>query len=105
MLIFLLLIGITLTCLSSLQVQFLDHMLFCTIYSCNMGTSDLPEMYAQSPKKQPKDCRHTFQANHAQVPMLYNTSVKDNSLNANMSTSTSTGFFIYACLKCPKMVM
>ena len=29
-----------------------------------MGMSDLPEMYAQSPRVQPEDCRHTFQANH-----------------------------------------
>ena len=26
--------------------------------------SDLPEMYAQSLRAQPKDCGHTFQANH-----------------------------------------
>jgi len=25
-------------------------------YSCNMDTSDLPEMYPQSPRVQPKDC-------------------------------------------------
>ena len=31
-----------------------------TFYSCNMGTSDLPEMYARSPPAQPQDCRHTF---------------------------------------------
>ena len=32
-----------------------------TFYSCKINTSDLPEMYA---RVQPKDCRHTFQANH-----------------------------------------
>jgi len=50
-----------------------------------------------SPRVQPEDSR---------VPMLQllsNTSVKANSLNAN--TSTTTGFFIYACRKGPIMVI
>ena len=73
------------------------HTYICTLYSCNMSTSDLPEMYAQSPK----DCRHTFQANHkCPCYSYYVTLPKANSLNAN--TNTITGFFIlYACLKGP----
>ena len=63
-----------------------------------MGMSDLPEMYVQSPRAQPKDCK-------SQMPMLQllcNTS-KANDFNTN--TSTSTGFFIYAFLRGPIMVM
>ena len=66
----------------------------CTIYSYYMGTSDLLEMYAQG-----------VRAYIAGVPMLQllcHTS-KANSFNAN--TSTTTGFFIYAYLKGPIMVM
>jgi len=37
------------------------------------------------------------------LQLLYNTSIKANSLNANMSMST--WFLIYACLKCMIMVM
>ena len=33
--------------------------------SCNMGTCDLPEMYARSPWAVPSDFGHTFQANHS----------------------------------------
>ena len=33
-------------------------------YSCNMGTSDLPDMYAQNPRAQSEGCGHTYQANH-----------------------------------------
>jgi len=34
------------------------------LYSRNMIMSDLPEIYTQSPRAQPKDCGHTFQANY-----------------------------------------
>ena len=33
--------------------------------SCNMGTRDLPEMYARSPRAVPSDFGHTFLANHS----------------------------------------
>ena len=33
--------------------------------SCNMGTCDLPEKYACSPRTAPLDFEHTFQANHS----------------------------------------
>ena len=69
-----------------------------------MGTSDLPEMYAQSPRAQPEHCGHTFLAK-SQVPMLQlicNTSVKADSLNAD--TSGIIGFVIYTCLKDSIMV-
>jgi len=33
--------------------------------SCNMGTHDLPEMYACSPQAVHLDFGHTFQANHS----------------------------------------
>ena len=37
---------------------------FCdTLYSCNMGTGDLPGIYAQSLRVQPEDYGHTFQSN------------------------------------------
>ena len=69
-----------------------------------MGMSDLPEMYAQSPRVLPEDCEHTFQANHkCQFYSYYVTLPKASSLNAN--TSTSTGFLIYAWLKGLIMVM
>ena len=29
-----------------------------------MGTSDLPDMYAQNLRAQPEGCGHTYQANH-----------------------------------------
>ena len=32
--------------------------------SCNMGTRDLPEMYARSPRAVPSDFGYTFLANH-----------------------------------------
>ena len=32
--------------------------------NCNMGTHDLPEMYARSPWAVPSDFGHTFLANH-----------------------------------------
>jgi len=57
-----------------------------------MGASDLPEMYACSPWAMPSDFGHTFQANH-KCP-CYSYYVTANSLNANASTSSSTGFFI-----------
>ena len=63
-------------------------------YSYNMGTSNLPEMYAQSPRAQSVDCM---------LQLLCNSSVEANSLTAN--TSTSTGFFLYACVKGVIMVM
>jgi len=66
-----------------------------------MGTSNFPEMYAQSHQAVPSDFGHTFQVNH-KCPCYnyYVTLLKANSLNAN--TSTTTGFFIYADLKGPK---
>ena len=33
--------------------------------SCNMGTRDLPEMYARSPRAAPLDFGHIFLANHS----------------------------------------
>ena len=72
-----------------------------------MGTSDLPEMHAQSPRMQPEDCGSAFQVNYEcpyyNYSVLCNTFVKANILNAN--TSTSTGFFTHACLKDLIMVM
>ena len=53
-----------------------------------MVTNNLPEMYACSPQV------------HPMLQLLRNTSVKANSLNANMSAST--GFFV---LKGPIMVI
>ena len=75
-----------------------------TFCSCNMGTHDLPEMYACSLRAAPSDFGHTFQANH-ECPCYsyYVTLPKANSLNAKMSTST--GFFLYVCLKGLIMVM
>ena len=70
-----------------------------------MGTSNFPEMYALSPwAAVPLDFGQTFQVNH-KCPCYnyYVTLPKANSLNANMSTTT--GFFIYACLKGLIMVM
>jgi len=56
------------------------------------------------PKSEGADFGHTFQANH-ECPCYsyYITVPKANSLNAN--TSTPTGFFVYAHLKGPIMVM
>ena len=33
--------------------------------SCNMGTCDLPETYARSPRAAPSDFGHTFLVNHS----------------------------------------
>ena len=33
--------------------------------SCNMGTSDLPDMYVCSPRVAPSGFRHIYQANHS----------------------------------------
>ena len=64
------------------------------VYSCNMDTSGLL----------PSGNGCTYQADH-KCPCYnyYVTLPKANSLNANMSTTT--GFFIYARLKGPIMVM
>jgi len=59
-----------------------------------MGTSSLPEMYAQSLRVQPEDCKHTFPVPILQL--LCNT-FKADSLGTN--TSLTIGPFIYACLK------
>ena len=62
-------------------------------YSCNMGMSDLPEMYAQ---------RQAYISGKSRVPMLQlicNTSVKVKADNLNANTSGITRFVIYACLK------
>jgi len=50
------------------------HWYQCVFYSCNMGTHDLPDMYAQSPRAhewfawyvcpKPEGAGHTYQANH-----------------------------------------
>ena len=37
-----------------------------------MGTSDLPDMYAQNPRAQPEGCGHTYQANHSCPCYNYN---------------------------------
>jgi len=44
------------------DIASLDSKVF---YSCNMGTSDLPEMYAQSPKAQ-----RAYISGKPQMPML-----------------------------------
>jgi len=33
--------------------------------TCNMGTSDLPDMYARNPRAAPSGFGHTYQANHS----------------------------------------
>ena len=66
-----------------------------TFYSCNMGTSDLSDMCAQSLR-----AAGIYISGKSQVPMLQllcNTSSKADNLNVN--TSVITRFFLYACLK------
>ena len=63
-------------------------------YSCNMGTSGLPDMYIRCPRAADHSCP---------CYNYYATLPKANSLNADMNTTT--GFFIYALLKGPIMVM
>jgi len=68
-----------------------------------MGTSDLPDMYAQGPRAAPSGFGHTYQANH-RVPMLQilcNTSKAD-SLVAN--TRVTAVSFIYPWLEDSIMV-
>ena len=74
-------------------------------YSCNMGTSDLPEMYAQSPKAQPEDCGHnTFQANH-KCPFYSYYVTLPLRLIALMPIRVRPLGSLYACPKGPIMVM
>ena len=66
-----------------------------------MGTSDLPDTFAQSPRAVGIHIRQTKSAHvTARVPMLQlicNTSVQADNLDANMSVTT--GFILYACLE------
>jgi len=68
-----------------------------------MDMSDLPDMYAQSPRAQPSGFGHTYQANH-RVPMLQIlcTTSKADSLVAN--TSVIAASFIYPSLEDSIMV-
>jgi len=64
-------------------------------YSCNMGASELTDMYAQSPRAVGM---HTYQANHeCQCYQLFCSTPKADSLDAN--TSVVTISFIYAFLE------
>ena len=69
---------------------------------CNMDMSNLPELYAQTPRVQPRMAdihlhfRKTTSA-HVTALQIHNTSVKADSLDAD--TSVTTGFIIYAYLK------
>ena len=60
-----------------------------------MGTSDLPDIYARSPR-----ALGIYISGKSRVPMLQllcNASSKADSLNAN--TSLTAGLYLYACLK------
>ena len=48
-----------------------------------MGTSDLPDMYAQNPRTQPEGCVHTYQAKLITSAHVTSVMQQADSLNAN----------------------
>jgi len=69
-------------------------------YSCNMGTSDLPDMYSQSPRAAGI---HIRQITHAHVTTIKCNTSKVDSLVANAGVITVS--FIHPCLEDSIIVM